>query len=280
MSFDSFLLSLVRQHSPTEVITGLPVDAIDYTPTGTLLINGNNPNDALEAQAVIGADGANSVVARKLAAKKLEREHFFSAVRAYYTGVKNTQGNEHQVFFNSQFNFNYLWIFPIDGNIANVGFGMLASEAAKNKVNLKDTFYNFIEATPRLKHLFMDARQVSPLEGFGVPLGSKMGSLSGNNYLLAGEAGSLSNPVSGTGMGNAMLSGKLAGEQLIQCFAKNTFNAAFMQQYDAKIQQYIINDLMKTYRYQRTVASLPYTMDIVFGLGQVGFIKRYIQRVV
>jgi flavin-dependent dehydrogenase len=104
--------------------------------------------------------------------------------------------------------------------------------------------------------------------------------LSGERFLLCGDAGSLSNPVSGTGMGNAMVSGKLAGEQALQCLYKNKFDAKFMRAYDAQIDKHIIQYLMKTFKYQRFVSKLPFVMQLVFGLGQNNAVKRYIQRVV
>ena len=53
----------------------------------------------------------------------------------------------------------------------------------------------------------MDAVQIGNLEGFGLPLGSKVATISGNRFMLAGDAASLIDPVTGDGIGNAMLSG-------------------------------------------------------------------------
>lgn len=279
LHFDQFMLDLVRKYTKTDIIESCLIDSVDQKQDmNRVKIKGST--DMYICPVVIGADGANSVVAKTLAKKTLDRDHYFGAVRAYYSNVKGAHGDAHQVFFNTKFGFNYLWIFPIDDMIANVGFGMLSSTISKNKINLKDTFYKFIEETPALKDLFKDAEPLSDLEGFGVPLGSKIGVLSGERFLLCGDAGSLSNPVSGTGMGNAMVSGKLAGEQALQCLYKNKFDAKFMKAYDAQIDKHIIQYLMKTFKYQQFVSKLPFVMQLVFGLGQNNVVKRYIQRVV
>ena len=276
---DNFLLEQVRQHTDTTIFTATLTDKITVNEHHVTVTIKDSPT-IFRAKILIGADGANSVVAKQLAEKKIDRKHYLGAVRAYYSNVKDTSPLVSEVFFSPKFGLNYLWVFPVEGGLVNVGFGLLSQNIADNKINLKDAFHNYINESAILRAKFKDAVQESPLEGFGVPLGSNIGVLSGTRFMLTGDAASLSNPLSGTGIGNAVLSGKLAADQIIACFKANDFSNQYMQQYNAALQTAIINDLIKSYKVQRILSRLPFILDIVFWLGKYEKVKKYIQSMV
>ena len=276
---DNFMLGIVRKKTNADIFTGTQPEKIERTEDGfTISIKGSS--NVFSAKLIIGADGAHSMVAKTLAAKKLEKEHYLGAVRAYYSNINDLDNNVSEVFFNTKYQFNYLWVFPVKGGIANVGFGMLSSNISKNKINLKDAFYDHFKQSAELGQRFDHAEQVSPLEGFGVPLGSTIGIPSGDGFMLVGDAASLSNPLSGTGMGNAVLSGKIAGLQAIKCFNDKDFSGTFMKQYDDAIQKAIVNDLMASYKAQKLLSKMPFMLDVVFWLGKYDRVKKYIQSIV
>jgi len=105
---------------------------------------------------------------------------------ACYSNVFHTGETTAEIYFDKRFFPSYLWVFPLPGNLANVGFSMLSGEIAKRKFNLRKAFYGFIEQSPELKRKFKDAVQVSPPEGFGLPLGSKVPVISGERFMLTG----------------------------------------------------------------------------------------------
>ncbi|MEJ7660331.1 MAG: hypothetical protein WKG07_12305 [Hymenobacter sp.] len=53
----------------------------------------------LRAALLIACDGANSVAARQLAHRQIDRAHHCAAVRAYYTGVAEADGRTTEFFF-------------------------------------------------------------------------------------------------------------------------------------------------------------------------------------
>lgn len=279
LELDNFLLSMVKAKSDTDVYTATSPDKITADDNG-VTVTIKNSDTVFTGKMIIGADGANSTVAKQLTVKVLDRKHYLGAVRAYYSNVKNTDDVTSEVFFNSKFGLNYLWVFPTQGHISNVGFGLLSSDISEKRINLKDAFYDYFKQSPELTEKFADAEQISPLEGFGVPLGSSIGTVSGNRFMLLGDAASLSNPLSGTGMGNAVLSGKIAADQIIKTFMQNDFSETFMKQYDAELQRAIVDGLMSSYKAQRTLSKLPFILDLVFILAKNKRIKKYIQSIV
>ncbi len=262
MEFDNFLLGLVRENTSTDIYTNtLPYNFIKTDDGFSVIIK--NSATIFNTKILIGADGAQSAIAKQLTNKKLDRDHHVGSVRAYFSNVSGIEDTT-EIYFDREFLPSYLWVFPLPGNIVNVGFGMLSGEIAKRRINIKKAFYDFIDNTPELKLKFKNAKQLSDLEGFGLPLGSKVNRLSGANFMLTGDAASLIDPISGDGIGNAMLSGKLAAEQTVSCFKQADFTAVFMKKYDQSLLQIIGEELNTHYRAQRILSKMPLLLDILF----------------
>jgi geranylgeranyl reductase family protein len=276
MAFDNFLFSLVKEDTGTKIFTGIQPVAINTSPSDISLTTSDHKT--FTAKLLIGADGAHSFIAKQLTNKAVDRKHHVGSVRAYYSDVAGVNSDTVEVYFDKRFLPSYLWVFPVSENKVNVGFGMLSSEIAKRRVNIKDAFYEFIDRNPVLSKNFNGAKQVSELEGFGLPLGSKMATMSGANFMLAGDAASLIDPISGDGIGNAMLSGHLAAKQAIRCFEQGNFGATFMKDYDSSVHSAIGKELKSHYNAQRTLSRLPFLLDVIFLAGKNKMLKKLIQK--
>ncbi|OFY75161.1 MAG: hypothetical protein A2V46_00740 [Bacteroidetes bacterium RBG_19FT_COMBO_42_7] len=75
------------------------------------------------------------------------------------------------------------------------------------------------------------------IKGHLLPLCSRKIPISGNRFMLCGDAASLINPVTGSGIGHAMQSGRYAGWHALKCFEKNDFSDDFMRLYDKTIHE-------------------------------------------
>jgi len=182
---------------------------------------------------LIGAEGDRSLVAKKLSDIKKENDHYCAGIRAYYEGVTELHDqNFIELHFLEELLPGYFWIFPLPNGQANVGAGMLSSSVSAKKVNLKEDMLRAIANNPKIKHRFANAKLVNNIQGWGLPLGSKKRVISGNNFLLTGDAASLIDPFTGEGIGNAMYSGMLAAAHIQNCISQNNFSAEFNQTYD------------------------------------------------
>ena len=211
----------------------------------------------VRAPLVIGADGAYSVVARELAAagvggmEQLVERHYCAGLRAYYTGVTGFREADYlEVHFVDEAMPGYFWIFPLPEGGANVGVGMLASEVKKRDVKLKPLL-DWLVAHPRFAHRFAHAERVGPVKGFGLPLGSKPRTLAGNGWLLVGDAGSLIDPFSGEGIGNAMVSAEKAAEWADRALAAQDFSERFLKGYGKDVLDYLGSELRLSYTMQK-----------------------------
>ncbi len=229
--FDNFLLDLVKEKKGTAILENFKVEKIIQENGLQILIN--ESGERLSCKLLIGCDGAHSVVAKSLSNFKVDLKNYSAAVRAYYKNVGGIP-NPHciEIHLLKDFLPGYFWIFPLPDNVCNVGFGMLSDDVRKRRINLKLSLNDIIQNSPSLSGRFRDAEIISPLEGFGLPLGGANKSISGTQFMLCGDAASLIDPLNGEGIGNAMWSGCLAAKQAESCFELDDFSAQFMSSYD------------------------------------------------
>ena len=91
---------------------------------------------------------------------------------------------------------------------------------------------------------------VDAIRGFGLPLGSKKRDISGDGYLLLGDAASLIDPFTGEGIGNAMLSGMVAADIAEKAISANNFSKILLQEYDVTVYRKLWNELSLSKRLQ------------------------------
>ncbi|MFM9028517.1 MAG: geranylgeranyl reductase, partial [Bacteroidota bacterium] len=203
---------------------------VEYTFRGQL--------NTADAKLVIGADGERSAVKKHLhpGGLKKEKDHYCAGLRRYYKGVTGFhEKNFIELHFLSELLPGYLWIFPMSGGRANVGVGMLSSVISKKRINLKKLMDELIATHPSLKNRFVNAEPLEETQGWGLPLGSKKRKISGDNFLLTGDAGSLIDPFTGEGIGNALISGKSAADTTIVALKEQRFHRTLLSAHDEKV---------------------------------------------
>jgi geranylgeranyl reductase family protein len=216
----------------------------------------------IRARVVVGADGAYSAVAKALGARS-GREHYSAGLRVYYENVSFPgDGNFIELHFFRELLPGYLWVFPLPGNKANVGLGMLSSMVSAKKLNMKKILGELIHRDPSLQERFKDARPLENVKGYGLPLGSKKRSLSGNRLLLVGDAASLIDPVTGEGIANAIRSGRVAGDHIMRSFVADDFSAAFNRKYDKEIYRRLGAELRLSTRLQQ-ICRYPWLLNLI-----------------
>ena len=275
--FDYALLQGVRQYAPNvQILEGFPVDDIvqDDTAPGRFLVGNSSQQRYFSTQFLVGSDGTQSLVSKKLTTTRLEQNHHAGAVRAYFSGVKDLHLNRTEVFVLPEFMPGYFWVFPLSEDMANVGFGMLTRSIARRKVNLKDAVYAFIQASPELRTRFAESTQVGKLEGFGLALGSRRVPLSGDHFLLIGDAASLIDPASGEGISNAIVSGKVAAETIVAAFKAQDFSADFVKMYEKQLFKIIEKELKTSTILLRSFHFAPKLLDLSAYLMANPFFKR------
>lgn len=258
LDFDNFLLAPLRKYENVFVFENCEVKQIDFQEEKVVI---NCADRKIEARLVLGADGANSILARKLWRGKIDRAHYSAGLRQYFRNVK-FKGEKQliELHFLPEILPGYFWIFPMADNVANVGIGVLSSEIEKRSINLKVAMKEIIERHPRLSSRFDQAEALELPKGFGLPLGSRKSQVSGDRFLLVGDAASLIDPFTGEGIGFAMKSGRLAADFILSKWGDHDFHNN--QEYDEMLWKKIGGDILIAYRIQKLLR-FPWLCDWV-----------------
>ena len=262
--FDHFLVQRVMMLDAAHLRQGEGVATVGRVPDGFEIKT--TTGSTIRTRLLIGADGAQSAVAAALAPRRPNRDHLGASVRAYFDGVDGLAPDTTLAFFDKRFIPSYLWIFPLPNGRANVGVGMLSAEMVRRKLNLKEVFYGFLEAVPEVRTLLAGAEQVGRLEGYSLPFGSAGIPMSGDGFMLAGDAASLVDPGTGDGIGNAVLSGYTASQTAVAALRMGDTSAAFLKAYDVAVARALKNEFRIHHFFQTTLQRHPRLLGAAFRL--------------
>ena len=250
--FDDFMFSKAKRAADT-VIENFTVTDI-LTENGTVIgVRGkNHSNDIFEdykGKIVIGADGYNSIVARKVGLYEHDPKHWVVALRCYYKDVKGLT-DQIELHYVDEVVPGYFWIFPLEKNYANIGIGMLHHYIKQNNVDLKAALDKAINS-PFFKDRFEDATPMEKPVGWNLPVGSKKRKNYGNGFMLLGDAAGLIDPFTGEGIGNAMYSARIAIETAKEAIDKNDVSEKMLSNYFDRLWNVIGNELKVSHKLQK-----------------------------
>jgi len=266
IDFDNFLVDELRRSQNISLIEGIAIEQYQKTSEGYTVSDAKG-DLTIHARLLIIANGAHSSFTKQVANIQMEPKHYAAGIRAYYKGVTGMQADNFiELHFLKSLLPGYLWIFPLPNGEANVGLDMLSDHVRKEKVNLKKLLQDTIAQDPVFQERFKNAELVSNIEGYGLPLGSKQRVISGENYMLTGDAAYLIDPFTGEGIGNAIYTGRFAADKAKEALAANDFSAAFLSAYDARVYKALGPELKLSHRLQQLV-KYPRLFNFLMNLG-------------
>ncbi len=166
----------------------------------------------LVARTVVAADGANSAVRRLIGVPPSPERHTAIAVRGYADVPPDD--DVQVIVMQSEAWPAYAWSFPVGDGTANVGYGLLLPRMRETGLPGREVLHGRLA---RLLPALMEnpPGEVRDLRAHHLPLSSGRPVPGAGRVLLAGDAASLVNPLTGEGIYYALLSGRLAAEAAI-----------------------------------------------------------------
>jgi geranylgeranyl reductase family protein len=241
--FDA-LLANAATNAGADVRDASPVQRIEIA---NARVRVTTKTDEYQAQVLVGADGANGIVARasglhgarKLGAALEAEMALPDDVVAHWHGVWHLD-------FGAVPN-GYAWIFPKAEHLS-VGVGTFVH--TQRKLNLRAYLKQYIASEPTLqpvKHI--------ALHGYTLPLGGFTRRVSTHRVVLVGDAANLVDPFLGEGIFAALKSGKLAAEHILKNL--NAGNLDF-----ASYTRHIQKEFTRDYRYANVLGYIFYRLPL------------------
>lgn len=264
MAFDHYLFQQALKHNHRHFLLGRIVELEITNHGGIAIFKNEDQKCRVNFEVILAADGDKSLIARKYANKIIKPETYSAGLRQYYQGVKDLHPRGYiELIFLKDLLPGYLWIFPMGNGKANVGAGMLKKDISERKINLREWMQEAITKHPVLKERFRDAVPLEEVRGWGLPLGGNKNQISGNRFLLLGDAASLIDPFTGEGIANAMISGRVAAGVCAQALLEKRLDAAYLKEYDRQLYKKVGSELRLSKWIQKLVR-YPALMNFVF----------------
>lgn len=236
--FDAFLVSKLNTQY-AHPLWETAVTAIAKTPQGwAVTLKQQEEQQTLSPKLIIAADGANSSVAQLLELRRPETR-YYDMIQGYFKGVSGFEHDRHiEGHFLPQVNPGFFFLAPLADGTVNVGVSKPRHLRQRDNTDLHQVFQAAIAQHPNLAPRFAQSEVVGELKDWPEVVGtSKQLSLSGDGYLLTGDAAGLCNPLTGFGTGSAMLSGQAAAQQATQAIQNGRFERATLAAYDQVVYQ-------------------------------------------
>ena len=229
--FDNFLFK--KADELTETRQGFTVNDIIYENDNISGVKGTNiegKEEILNAPIIMGCDGANSIIARKLGLYEMDMENTAVAIRCYYEGVEGLS-NQIELHYVSEVKPGYFWLFPAGDGKANIGIGLSKNDAKKEDRTLRQIMDEIVQSD-YFRSRFGNARPLEKPVGWNLPLGRIQRKNHGNGFMLLGDAAGLVDPFTGEGIGNAMVAAKHAMQVASKAKNHKDYSEKSFSEYD------------------------------------------------
>ena len=169
----------------------------------------------LDARVVIAADGMWSAVRKAVQPDRTAYLGEWHAMRQYASNVTGPASNKLFVWFEPELLPGYAWSFPLADGRANLGFGIL--RGASQKVGDMKSLWRDVLARDHVRAALGDGAVVDEkLSAWPIPARVTRATLAVDNVLFVGDAACVTDVLTGEGIGQALLSGMLAGRAAAQ----------------------------------------------------------------
>lgn len=222
------------------------------------------------AKIVIGADGVNSVIKRRIGLKKHKKIHQALAIRAYVDDADILPHKAEFYLYKSVLP-GYAWIFPLGDKLANVGLGIRLDLYHNNKpkLNLKTLLAEFLDVPSIKRRIPNGVKSLKNIAAWPLHFGSQKSlQLVSDGALLVGDAAGLTNPLTGGGIQNALISSTLAADIAHSALLNNDFSLGFLSQYEQRCHKIIGHRMWRYYLMQSILSQYPLIIDLCVRLGQ------------
>lgn len=190
------------------------------------------PEGYFTAHVVVAADGMWSPIRKALQPDRAPYLGEWHALRQYATNVTGPASERLFVWFEPELLPGYAWSFPLADGRANLGFGIL--RGASQKVGDMKQVWLDVLARDHVRAALGDGAVIDDkVSAWPIPARVTSATLNVANVLFVGDAACATDVLTGEGIGQALLSGVLAGEAARKKHPGNAYRRAMRREFFA-----------------------------------------------
>lgn len=170
---------------------------------------------------VIAADGMWSPVRKAVGETSSDYRGEWHAFRQYATNVTGPAAQRLMVWFETDLLPGYAWSFPLPGNRVNIGFGVLR-DGNRRVQDMADLWRDLLTRPHIIDALGPDFELEGRHTAWPIPARVDDVSLAHGRILFVGDAAAATDVMTGEGIGQALLTGRLAAEAICAAGAESS----------------------------------------------------------
>ncbi|GBF33925.1 geranylgeranyl/isoprenyl reductase [Desulfocucumis palustris] len=213
-------LSERAQCAGAEILTGVRASIGEFFPDETSVkLKSNSGEYTARTRLLIGADGSNSSVARRINASKAEEVIRMCAAEVE---LECPEKDMVHIFLGREIAPGWFgWVIPVDEKRARVGIGV-----SRRDKHPRYYFNRMVEANPGI---FKGMKIIRGTGGV-VPVGM-LSRIYGERTLLVGDAACQTKPISGGGLYLGLLGAELCARVAAKALSKGNLSPEFLSEY-------------------------------------------------
>lgn len=185
----------------------------------------------ITARLVIAADGMWSAVRKAVLTDRAPYLGEWHALRQYAHHVNGPASERLYVWFEPDLLPGYAWSFPLADGRVNIGFGIL--RGTQQTSDMKSVWADVLQREHVRNALGDRAIIDDKLTAWPIPARVTAATLSSNGVLFVGDAACVTDVLTGEGIGQALLSGMLAGAAASNANPERAYRRAMRQNFFA-----------------------------------------------
>lgn len=222
--FDKMLLDHAAE-SGAEVRQETAVENVDFDSEGAMLYLRSNArprvtgdaeasaSEKIGARYVVDASGRNSVIGNKFKLKKNYQHLQKLSLFAHYEGLEREEGIDATLTRMVRTLQSWFWVIPLENDRTSIGIVVEAADFKSSGLSAEEFFERAIAEQPLVRNRIGAGQRVSQVYT-AADFSYRSERLSGERWLLAGDAAGFIDPVFSSGVFLAVLAGEQAADVL------------------------------------------------------------------
>jgi menaquinone-9 beta-reductase len=238
LQLDDALVSLARK-AGADVRDGHGLVTVDVDGAGDAVDAVVDGIGLIRARYLVAADGMWSPVRKALGAQRPGYLGEWHAFRQYARDVTGPAARRLYVWFEADLLPGYAWSFPLPGGRANIGFGVLR-DGGRRIQDMKGLWADLLGRPHVVDALGAGSRLEDRHLAWPIPARIDQAVLTHGRTLFAGDAAAATDVMTGEGIGQALLTGRLAAEATLTGGASRP--ALVRARYERGVRQHLVAD--------------------------------------
>ena len=240
---DAALVDIARREN-VSVIEGASFTSLQQDAHGVLVtIDRRGRSEELRADWLVAADGMWSPVRKGLGLAPRGYLGEWHAFRQYASQVTGPAKDRLIVWFEDDLLPGYAWSFPLPGGRVNLGFGVLRD--GSRRIQDMASLWRDLVNRPHIREALGDEASLEDRHtAWPIPASIDSATTGTGRVLFVGDAVMACDTLTGEGIGQALLTGRLAGEAIASAGSGATAEAARMvrSSYRSAVRHHLVAD--------------------------------------